>query len=337
MRVLFADDQLPWPTPEENDRTKAEIAREFSQEESRRHKDVDTAFAEDHGWFSGLVDYLEKTRGAEVTLARTFDEAFAKLGEPWNYDVAIIDLSWWGDYTLPQGRGARHNRGLDLLDANRKNRLGLPLLCLSQNFKTDFELMGTVLQRGAFPMPKSYDDVGYRAIYAALDYLSRAHESSRVMHFVSHAHADAPLALQWVRALQTAFAPPAGAILCTSAPGYEIEPGANYRERLRRALSSCGCVAGVWTAKSAQSQWCWAELGAAWGRGRDVQLLLLKDPEQPAPEALEFVQSSDLTNPAKLWDALQAAGQALGWTMVDEASAKAELEHLAELAQIHRP
>src|SRR5439155_13803941 len=45
------------------------------------------------------------------------DEAKQRIENPRGLDVAIVDLSWWGDYTLPQGATHRHNRGLKLLAA----------------------------------------------------------------------------------------------------------------------------------------------------------------------------------------------------------------------------
>src|SRR5262249_37967100 len=155
LTILLADDQVPWDTKAENDRTKAEIRREFAVE--KPHVDVDIAFADDYDWFTGLLKYLEKTKGETVVRARTFDEARQRIDNPRGLDVAIVDLSWWGDYTLDQGASHRHNRGLELLAATGDGkRSNVPIICLSQNFD-DFELISTVLERGALPVPKNYE------------------------------------------------------------------------------------------------------------------------------------------------------------------------------------
>jgi hypothetical protein len=101
LTILLADDQVPCDTAAENERTKAEIRREFSVE--KPEIDVDAAFANDFAWFTGLLAYLEDTRGEKVIRARTFEEAKQRINNPRGLDVAIVDLSWWGDYTLPQG------------------------------------------------------------------------------------------------------------------------------------------------------------------------------------------------------------------------------------------
>ena len=73
LTILLADDQVPWDTKGENERTKAEIRREFAV--AKPEVDVDSAFADDHVWFTGLLAYLEHTKGETVIRARTFDEA----------------------------------------------------------------------------------------------------------------------------------------------------------------------------------------------------------------------------------------------------------------------
>ena len=165
LTILLADDQVPWDTAVENERTKAEIRREFAV--AKPEVDVDAAFADDYAWFTGLLAYLEHTKGETVIRARTFEEAKQRIDNPRGLDVAIVDLSWWGDYTLPQGAAHRHNRGLKLLAAaGDRSRPKVPIVSLSQNFSNDFELMSTVLERGALPVPKNYQnrDLAYRAL-----------------------------------------------------------------------------------------------------------------------------------------------------------------------------
>jgi hypothetical protein len=98
LTILLADDQVPWDTAVENERTKAEIRREFAV--AKPEVDVDAAFADDYAWFTGLLAYLEHTKGETVIRARTFEEAKQRIDNPRGLDVAIVDLSWWGDYTF---------------------------------------------------------------------------------------------------------------------------------------------------------------------------------------------------------------------------------------------
>ena len=180
LRILLADDQVPWDTDEENERTKAEIRREFAI--AKPNVDVDVAFPKNFAWFNGLLAYFERTKGETIIRARTFNEAKRHLKNPRDLDVAIVDLSWWGDYTLRRGASKRHNRGLKLLQvAADVTRSKTPIVSLSQEFSTDIELMKTVLDLGALPIPKNYDarKLCYRTLYAAVRYLSLANSCSR--------------------------------------------------------------------------------------------------------------------------------------------------------------
>src|SRR4029077_10809496 len=109
LTILLADNQAPWDSKHENDRTKEEIRREFAV--VRPDLDVDKAFADDQEWFTDLLRYLRQTKGETVVCARTLDDARRHLENPRGLDVAIVDLSWWGDYTLPQGASHRNNVG----------------------------------------------------------------------------------------------------------------------------------------------------------------------------------------------------------------------------------
>jgi hypothetical protein len=286
LTILLADDQVPWDTIADNERTKAEIRREFSV--VKPDVDVDREFDDDHAWFTGLLAYLEKTKGETVIRARTFDEAKKRIDNPSGLDVAIVDLSWWGDHTLPQGASHRHNRGLDLLaTAGDGNRSKVPIISLSQNFSNNFELISTVLERGALPVPKNYQarDLSYRALYAAVKYLTRERRrgGSKVEVFVSHAHEDTELAQRLVRAIELGLQVPAHAIRCTSVPGYDFTPGTDFMKALKDELTGASCVVGLWTPRSLKSQWCLFEFGAAWGLNHKTLFLsqgaeALRDP-----------------------------------------------------------
>lgn len=337
LRILLADDQVPWDTDPENQRTKAEIRREFAV--VKPGLNVDAAFQDDYGWFTGLLAYLEHTKGAKVTRARTFEEARQHLENPRGLDVAIVDLSWWGDYTLPPGASHRHNRGLDLLpEALDAKRSKIPIVSLSQNFSDDFELMSTVLERGALPVPKNYQarELGYRALYAAVQYLTKSDSRvrSKVEVFVSHAHGDADVAKRLVRALEVGLHVPADAIRCTSAPGYGFEPGVDFVQALRAELAGARCVVGLWTPISTRSQWCLFELGAAWGLAHKTLFLslggeTLRDP----PAGFQTIQASQLTDAGELRRFLEQLQKTTGWPTRNRAAAEAELEELAQFAK----
>lgn len=164
IRVLFADDQLPYDQTEQNSSVKDAVLKEIGDKLRADNKDPELAFSKDFAWFQGLRQHLDER--FEVVPARTFAEAMAALHKRDKFDIAVIDLSWSGDAQLPSGK--RHNVGIELLeilrDQNDSDQGYKPVLAFSQNFEKDPQLMSLVLDRGAFPVPKMYSDTGHQAL-----------------------------------------------------------------------------------------------------------------------------------------------------------------------------
>jgi hypothetical protein len=173
IRVLFADDQLPYDQADQNASVKSAILKEIGDKLRAANKDPEAAFAADFAWFQGLRQHLDER--FEVVPARTFADAQAALHRRDKYDVAVIDLSWSGDAQLTSGK--RHNVGLELLEILKKqNDAGegyKPVLAFSQNFEKDAQLMSLVLDCGALPVPKMYTDTGHQALSSAISYLAK--------------------------------------------------------------------------------------------------------------------------------------------------------------------
>jgi hypothetical protein len=178
-RVLFADDQIPWPGDSEskNALVMKEIIKYKGDKLRKKGKDPETAFNEDRLWFERLHATL--STDFQVIPARTFTEAETHLREPSSFDLAVIDLSWTGD--AERGAKPRENIGFDLLDTlaehNKTAKRYIPVIALSQNFTDDSKLLASALKRGALPIPKDYtrtdDDnyPGHQALAAAIEYL----------------------------------------------------------------------------------------------------------------------------------------------------------------------
>jgi hypothetical protein len=337
LTILLADDQVPWNTNAENERAKAEIRREYAT--ARPLVDVDTAFADDRAWFTGLLNYLEKTKGETIIPARTFAEAKQRIENPRGLDVAIVDLSWWGDYTLPHGEPHRLNQGLKLIPtAGGGNRSNIPIVSLSQNFIDDFELMSTVYERGALPVPKNYQnpELGYRSLYAAVQYLTRGRRrgGSKVELFVSHAHGDKDLAQRLVTAIDAGLQVPSDAIRCTSVPGYDLPPGTDFIETLKDELTGALCVVCLWTPRSVKSQWSLFELGAAWGLSHKALFLSLgTDALRNPPAGFRSIQASQLSDAWQLRRFLDELARITAWPTKSRSAADDRLEALAEFAK----
>src|SRR5262245_50005244 len=202
LNILLADDLVPGGTDDENEKTKEEIRREFAVAKHKQKVNVDKAFADDFAWLTGLLTYLEAESGERVIRVRTFEKAKQLINKPrdQDLDVAIVDLSWWGDVTLDQGAECRENRGLELLEATPDYRPKVPIIALSQNFTKHFGLFTKVVELGAFPVPKHRKrKLAYSALHAAARYLTRERRRSQVEVFICHAHEDAELARRLVR------------------------------------------------------------------------------------------------------------------------------------------
>lgn len=171
IRVLLADDQIPWDDAVLDERVKSEIVAEIGQKLRERGKDPTNAYEQDRAWFTELIEYLSVKQGFELTFEREYFGAEKRIRDGDNFDVVVIDLSWTGDHRLP--RGERSNVGLKLIDEVAPHTSGVPVIAFSQNFEADPELMALVTKRNAFPLQKHYSHVDYQALSSAIAYLTR--------------------------------------------------------------------------------------------------------------------------------------------------------------------
>jgi hypothetical protein len=171
IRVLFADDQIPYENKADNDRVRKTIVDELED----KIPNVDEAYREDYEWFQALLNHLSKIQGLEIIPARTYFAAEKLIRESDKFDVAVIDLSWTGDPNLESQQ--KRNAGLKLIkELSEQNRISTPYkptIAFSQNFKDDFELVATMLENDALPIQKTYSEVGHRTLSAAIKLLAR--------------------------------------------------------------------------------------------------------------------------------------------------------------------
>ncbi len=171
VRVLLADDQVPWDDPARDERVLAEIEREKGEALRAAGKDPRAAWDQDRAWFAGLIQCLENDFGFEVIREASFERARlrAASAEP-DFDIAVIDLSWSGDGDLPHGR--RSNVGFQLIDLLSPRTSGLPVIAFSQNFHEQRELMLQATARGALAMQKTYKPIDYQTLGSAILFLT---------------------------------------------------------------------------------------------------------------------------------------------------------------------
>ena len=196
-------------------------------------------------------------------------------------------------------------------------------------------------------VPALLDDVMPPRPIANLDYLDLRHRDpdraareidevivrhgQRVRLFMSHAHADADLASRLVDVINAGLEVPAGALRCTSLPGYQLDLGAMAPAVLRRELGSAVCVLGVLTPNSLSNEWVLFELGAAWAHAAvSIPLLAggLQDKDIPGP--FRGAAGGQLTSPATLDRMIDQLEKMLGWRQRNDASARNKRYELAK-------
>ena len=127
------------------------------------------AYEEDQRWFAGLIHCLGNDFGFDVVPASVFANAMLQA-ERRDFDAAVIDLSWSGDKDLPPGK--RSNVGFRIVDLLKPRETGMPVIAFSQNFAEHPELILQVIERGAFPMQKTYGSIDYLTLGSAILYLT---------------------------------------------------------------------------------------------------------------------------------------------------------------------
>lgn len=168
LRIVLADDQIPWNVESKDKLVKEEILAQIGDKLREKGKDPGECYEEDKAWFQKLVNYLETK--FEATYVREYEEAERIFENGNEFDVAIVDLSWTGD---PSREGkTRDNIGLKLLEKLAHLDKRIPVIAFSQNFEKDRELMSSVLEHGALPLQKYYDDTGCQALASAIKYVA---------------------------------------------------------------------------------------------------------------------------------------------------------------------
>jgi hypothetical protein len=122
-------------------------------------------------------------------------------------------------------------------------------------------------------------------------------ENSPIRIFISHSHADRQIAKKLVEYLLAALRIEDNDIRCTSVPGYQLPPGTNIEEHLRKDISDDIALVGLLTEHGLRSQWVLFELGAAWVMRKRVIPILgsgLKGEDLPGPlKSLTFISIED--------------------------------------------
>jgi hypothetical protein len=149
--ILFADDQIPDDQIADED-----IQAIISQRYPGAQKGFITAFAKMRGIVKALRD-----RNYSVTVANTYAMAM-ELADDRHFDVAIIDLGWFGDHSLE--RSARGAAGWDIsnqierADKKLSPRHPTARIIYSSRFAKNPEISEKASKEGILPFFKVYNE-----------------------------------------------------------------------------------------------------------------------------------------------------------------------------------
>ncbi len=150
MRVLFADDQIP-----DDDIADEKIFDAIRQKYPRAQDGFIRAF-----------EVMRRAQRAvsednEVTVARRFQDALS-LVQSGEFDVAIIDLGWYADHSVPEPdrptAGWKIAKSLEEADQQHPERAATAQIIYSARFDTHPELGERAANKGRLPFLKPYHE-----------------------------------------------------------------------------------------------------------------------------------------------------------------------------------
>jgi hypothetical protein len=151
LRILFADDQIP-DDEIPDDEIVTVVSKQYPDPSAKAYVRA----------FPLMRQVVQRVReGNEVTVARRFQEALDVVGKK-QFDVAIIDLGWWGDDSV--AREERANAGwkladaIDRADALHPDRPATAQIVYSARFASHPELSIQAASKGKLPCFKPYGE-----------------------------------------------------------------------------------------------------------------------------------------------------------------------------------
>jgi hypothetical protein len=167
LRVLFADDEIPYGNARDDARRAQILTHDPSVDDER----YDMVTRE----MRSAVIALEAA-GFDVTVGRSISESLRLIARE-EFDVAIIDLGWWGDGEVDVDKrpaaGWQLIRALDAR-AERTKQQRPPTIMYSMRYLDDNALTMEAVNGGTLPLPKNYTDASHQTLVAAVEYLGRA-------------------------------------------------------------------------------------------------------------------------------------------------------------------
>jgi len=163
IRILFADDQIP---------DEALADETIHATLKQKNPDWSDGFIAAFPIMRKAVTTLRES-GYEVDVAKSRKEAMSKAKSV-AYDLAIIDLGWYADETLPRDQQAY--AGWDISQAieeadRRSGKKPTPQIIYSNRFEKDPAISMQAADQRKLPLFKIYSDAGHQALRAAVKFI----------------------------------------------------------------------------------------------------------------------------------------------------------------------
>jgi hypothetical protein len=163
LRILFADDQIPDVNVPDD---------KISKFLNEQHPEWSAGFINAFIAMRQSVKILDGA-GYDVTVARTYKDAL-KLIKHSHFDIAIVDLGWFADATLPPKQ--QEYGGWDIcaaIDEADKSSISEPTLQIvySNRFVEDASISMQAADSGKLPVFKNYKEATHQALRASVKFI----------------------------------------------------------------------------------------------------------------------------------------------------------------------
>jgi CheY-like chemotaxis protein len=172
LHIFVADDQIPPSDVPEREFRENLLAKYGDTQQNR-------GFAKQCQFMREIVKGLRDS-GYQVTAASTYRDAEKEISEG-EFDLAIIDLGWYMDFSLREDeRGSAGWSLCDLLDDKDKRTGKLtPQILFSSRFPKEPELSQKAAQRQKLPMFKEPTETVRNSLMAAVGFVEATLSAQR--------------------------------------------------------------------------------------------------------------------------------------------------------------
>lgn len=165
MKILFADDQIPDENLADDD-VEAALKRKYPKAQQ--------AFLNSFPIMRQAVATL-RNAGYDVTVATGAKDALS-LAAGKHFDIAIVDMGWFGDLDVPEGQreyfGWKICNAIDENDSKTQSKPTSQII-YSDRFRTIPEMSREAAQRGKLPVFKVYGEPGHEALKASVKFIEK--------------------------------------------------------------------------------------------------------------------------------------------------------------------